>query len=335
MRMDTGFGDFAVSCFSRVGEGLGRGMSLPRSLARSHMSGRSREVLSLSLGGGSLKLLACRDHRVLGWGITPITRGLLREGFVSDSEGFAGVIREMLSEKGFSRRWRAIASLPAFHSVCSLMEVPNSRDVRSDIVIPQQAKRQMGYSAENSLLFWQRLKKTAARQQFLVLSVPREPVITLFDAIKLAGLHITDIEPCSFSLARAVNQPNAIIVSVEMSSLDIVVIVDAIPVATQSRFLVNEPLNDDMFRLNITDAIANTIVSYDDAHPGRPLPADIPLCLVGSALPLYPDIVSVVKANSRNPILEFSPPILHSEDFPVGEMAVNIGLALREKYRRR
>ncbi len=289
----------------------------------------TRGLLTLSLEGTSLKLLASRGNRVLAWFTTPINPKFLKGGFVADPQGLASVIRAATSEKGFSRRHRVLASIPAFHSVCRTLELPNLPEVRADVAIPQQARRDFGYSAENSILLWQPLASVGGRPRFLVVSAPREPIITLVETLRLAGLHPDRIETVTFALSRAVNQPQAIIVAAEPNGLDSIILKDGIPLATRSTFLGEGPQDSGSLTTLVTGALDTIVSFYNESYPDKPMPPDIPVYLFGSCLSLNPNIVSAVEMDLGRPVSQFEPPILYPEHFLKAEFAVNIGLMLR------
>jgi hypothetical protein len=187
----------------------------------------------------------------------------------------------------------------------------------------------MGYSPEGSILCWHSLGTTAGKRRYLVLSAPREPVITLIDTLKLAGLRPQMIETSSFALVRAVNQPHSIIAAVEPNSLDIVITSESVPVVSQSTFFGEKPVSTDALPSVLTDALYRIITFYNDTMPDRPL-SDTPSYLFGSARSLSPEIAAAFETGLGHPLSEFQPPLLYPPDFPRAEMAINIGLVLKE-----
>lgn len=292
--------------------------------------GGAKSLLSISIEGTSLKLLASRGKRVLAWSTTQINPRFLRMGFVADPQGLASVIREAVSEKEFRGQHRVLASIPAFHSICRTLELPNLSEVRPEVAIPQQARRDFSYSAENSILRWQPLASVGGRLRFFIVSVPREPVITLVETLKLAGLHPDKIETTTFALSRAVNQSDAIILAVEPNSLDSIILRDGIPRATRSTFLGERPPDAESLLTLVTDALDNIVSFYNEGHPDYPLPPDIPVYLFGSSLSLNTNIVSEVETALGRSVSEFEPPIIYPQHFLKAEFAVNIGLTLKE-----
>ncbi|MBI4180960.1 MAG: hypothetical protein HY528_03430 [Chloroflexi bacterium] len=290
----------------------------------------TKNFLSISIEGMSLKLLAGQRAKVSAWVIIPFNPRFLKGGFIANQQGLANVIKTALSKDEFNGRRRVFASLPAFHSTSRILEVPDLRQVRPEVVIPQQAKRDMGYSAENSLLFWEWLNRSGGRQRFFVASVPKEPVITLIETLKLAGLRPDRIDTTVFALSRAVNERQAIIVALEANSIDTIIIIDSIPVSTRSSFLGEGVQNIDSLPTLVTDALENIITFHNESNPANPLPPDIPIYLLGSGVLLNPNIVSAVENTLGRSVAEFKPPILYPEGLPKAELAVSIGLVLKE-----
>ncbi len=288
-----------------------------------------RNLLSVVIEGMSLKLLACRGEKVITWATIPVNPGFLRGGFVADAKGLAGVIRTALGKKQFSGWGRVFASLPAFHSVCRPMELPKLKEVDPKVAIPQQARRDLGYSAENSLLFWWPLPGGIDRQRFLVISVPKEPVTALMETFKLAKLRPDKVETTTFALSRAVNQTQAIIAAVEPYSLDIIIMRDSVPLIIRSTFLGETPRGIETLPELVADALEPVMSFHNESNPDNPLPPDIPVYLLGSAVSLNPNIISTVEGVLGRPVAVFEPPLVYPEDFPKAELAVNIGLVLK------
>ncbi len=289
-----------------------------------------KNLFSLSIDGMNLKLLACQDTKVLGWAMTPLSPGLLKRGFPADSQQLANVIRTAASKTEFRGQRRVLASLASFYSVCKIMELPSLPGVRPEVTIPQQARRDMGYSADNSLLFWQPLKNKDGQRRFVVVSVPKEPVITLIETLKLAGLRPDKIETSVFALSRAVNQSQSIILTVDPYSLESVIVRDSIPLISRSEFAGDTPWSLESLPTLVNDALERIIAFHNESNTDNPLPVDIPVYLLGSAVSLNPDIGSSVSATLGRSIAEFEPPILYPQDFPKGELAINVGLVLKE-----
>lgn len=287
-------------------------------------------LFSLSIDGMNLKLLACQGTKVLGWAMIPLSPGMLKRGFPADSQQLANVIRTAASKTEFRGQHRVLASLASFYSVCKIMELPNLTGIRPEVTIPQQARRDMGYSAENSLLFWQPLKNKDGQRRFVVVSVPREPVITLIETIKLAGLRPDKIETSVFALSRAVNQSQSIIITVDPYGLESVIVRDSIPLISRSEFAGDTPWSLESLPTLVNDALERIIAFHNESNPNNPLPADISVYLLGSAVSLNPDIGSSVSTTLGRSLAEFEPPILYPQGFPKGELAINVGLVLKE-----
>ncbi|MBI2830427.1 MAG: hypothetical protein HYX81_04630 [Chloroflexi bacterium] len=295
--------------------------------ARESLTG-NKNLLSLSIEGMSLKILACRGERVSYWAVTPLNPQLLRRGFAADSKSLANVIKAAMNKSEFRGYRRVIASIPAFHSVCRIMELPNLPGMRPEAVIPQQARRDIGYSPENTVLFWRPLEKKGSR--FFIASAPKEPIITLVETLKLAGLRPDKIEITTFALSRAVNRTEALILDVEPNSLDSIIVRDNMPLVTQSTFWGETPQNPQSLPGLVSDALERIMTFYNDGNPNNPLPSDMPVFLLGSALHLNPDIVSSVESALGRSLAEFEPPLVYEKDFPKADLAVNIGLVLKE-----
>ncbi|MDP2952776.1 MAG: hypothetical protein Q8O76_05625, partial [Chloroflexota bacterium] len=233
-----------------------------------------------------------------------------------DPEGLAGVISNALKKEGLGRQKQVIASLPGLHSLTRIVELPLTRELRPELAIPQMARREMGFSPESNFIFWRPVGVSRLRRRFFVFTAPKEPAATLVETLKLAGLRPVQIETKPFALARAVNQPEAMVVDLESNGLDIVVVRAGLPVVTQSAFLGEEAQEGEALLAIVRDTLDRVVSSYNDGNPDNPLPPGLPYYLVGASFSLNPDLAEALAGVLGHPPSQFTPPLLHPADFP-------------------
>ncbi|MBI2851827.1 MAG: hypothetical protein HYX84_01810 [Chloroflexi bacterium] len=292
--------------------------------------GADRAVLAVSIAGMKLKLLACRGKEVTAWETVDLPAGLMSGGLPSNPPGLAGVIKTTLKRKEFSGRVRVLAALPSLYSVCRIMELPDLPRIKPETVLPQQARRDIGYSAENSLLFWQRLNNQSDGRQFMVVSVPKEPVVAIVQTFQTAEVPLSKLETATFSLCRAVNETDAVILEIDQYGFESTIMRDHIPVITRSQFSGQRPWDAESLPAHVTDALQRIISFHDENNPGSPLSASVPSYLLGSGVSGNPGVIEAANAVLGRPVADFDPPLTYPADFPKSEFAVNIGLVLKE-----
>ncbi len=285
-----------------------------------------REILTLSIEGSTLRILQVVNKQITAWVNLPFNPALLRNGFIANPKGMAQVIQNALVGKGiYSKGVRA--AFPGFQSLSRLITIPRSREVRPDQVIPGEARRLMSVSPEVSYLFWQPMISFPGQQSFFTLAVPKAPLEVFIETLRLTGLRPNRIELKPLVLLKIIDQPNAIIAAVENNSIDIVVVLNWIPMLMRSLYLGEGAITAESGPPRLVAELRRTIGFYNDSNPENPLPLETPLYLCG-ALAAEGETALLVEREigllpgKLDPKLELPP------EFPLGQMAVNLALAI-------
>ncbi len=111
---------------------------------------------------------------------------------------------------------------------------------------------------------------------------------------------------------------------------DVVITKESIPVEHQSQFWGADLVEDTVLVDRLTDIVGRTITTFNETSPEGPLSEDVPLVVCGSPLKRDPDISMRVANNLRRLPAELASPLIFPEDFPVNDLVINMGLALRD-----
>ena len=163
-------------------------------------------------------------------------------------------------------------------------------------------------------------------QEVLVQGVPASLVDTQLAALHSAGINPNVLETKTVALTRVVDRQQAMIVNVEPTSTDVVVVVNGIPrimrtVAQPRDFTPEERAGQ------VAQIVQQTVNYYLDHHIGVWVVEQTPLFLVGS-LADHPVMVETVRSRIEYPLEPFEPSIEHPPHLPTAQYAVAIGLAL-------
>ena len=292
--------------------------------------GGPKEVTTLTIEHGLIKLMVSRGLEVVDHRIVPASPRLFREGLVSDSPHMASLLQRGLQEMG-GRHRRVIGAVPGYQTTLRRLELPNAKGMDPNIIIPSEAQRTLGISLNNSSLAWHRLPGTAAVAHWLVLSATNRSISSLSSTAEGAGLKLAAVELRAPALARAINQPDAICAWVAADGCDVVVVRDWTPITHQCAYWgVGSTIESPDLVNRITEVVESAIVANDLYNPEMAVPADVPVYVTGSLADHRETVAQRVAANLRRSAAELEPPLALPPDFPVDDLVVNIGLALRE-----
>ncbi len=288
-----------------------------------------KEVASLTIEHGVIKLLVCRGLKVLDHRVLLANPRFFREGQVGQTARIAGLIANVLPGMAGSFQ-RVVGAVPGFQNTLRLLELPRAGGLNPNVVVPQEASRAMRVSLETYHLSWYRRPDRLDRTRWLVLAASRRSITSLVDTARMAGMGVTTLELRPFALARAINQSDAVIAWVAPDGCDVVIVKESVPVEHQSLFWGAELVEDPVLVDRLTEIVGRTIAAYDTTSPEGPLPEEAQLYVCGSPIGRTPDIARQVAANLQRPAEELTTPLDCPADFPVQDLIINIGLTLRE-----
>ncbi len=288
-----------------------------------------RQVLALTIEQGAVKLVIAQRQRVLDYRLQPVNPAFFREGLPAQPGRVARVIAGAVKEFGRPIR-RVVAAVPGFQSMLQVLELPKAHGLDPREVIPREAARAMGIPLERSVLRWHRLPDWQDRTRWLVVAAPRRSVEVLLETAHQAGLAVHALELRPFALARTVNVPDAIVAWLGTDGADVVLVRHAAPVAYQSVAWEVEVTEGAVLVERLAQMVEQTLARYEASSPEGWVADDVPLFVCGVPAGLEGEVGPGVAANLGRELQVLRPPVEATEDFPVHELVINLGLALRE-----
>ena len=295
----------------------------------------ANRIVSIDMDSSAIRVLELRDNRVRQWVSAPVEPGLMLNGTLTDPSAVGSRVREVLDGSGITgggiNGKRVISSLSGLFSVYRLidMEEPAERTGETLLQTVRNAVPEQGLT-----LRYQHISPDdpgSLDHKILVLGSPPARVDAQVEMIDSAKLTPTAIETKGIALARAVDTSPGIIVNVEQTSLDIVVVSESLPEIMRTLAMPPDLQPKDRASL-VTRALEQTIAYYHDRNSHEPLPADTPLFIVGPEAGEQ-SVWEAVQAEIGYPLTEFIPGVEHPPQFPASHFAVNLGLAQRDQER--
>jgi type IV pilus assembly protein PilM len=146
--------------------------------------------------------------------------------------------------------------------------------------------------------------------------------------LRKAGLnpYLMDLKP--LALARTITEPKAIIIDLQPTSFDIVVMAEGVPQVVRSLSLTRQALMEEKVPV-LRDELGRAITFYNSSHMDKPIDAAVPLLVCGE-LADQPDTWKLLLGRQERPVQMLPLPMETPEGFPSGQYVTNIGLALKE-----
>jgi type IV pilus assembly protein PilM len=288
----------------------------------------SKKVVTLYIDDTSIRLLVTDGKSIIERAHSPLETGLVEGGIIVNEEEVASRIVQLLEDRRV-RTKKVIVGLSGAHSLTIVLNLPQLADNLLAEAVMREAARVLPVPLEQLYLTWQTIPAAERKIRIFVIAIPRDAADALLKTLQRAGLtpHMMDIKP--LALARMVHEPNAIIVDVQPTEYDIVIIGDGvpqpirtIPIPPEDRLSWNGKLP------MITDDLARTIEFYDSKNPENPLVPSVPIYVSGE-LADEPEICQSLSDRLGRSVMRLSLPVSYPLGSYPSRYTVNLGLAIK------
>jgi type IV pilus assembly protein PilM len=289
----------------------------------------SKKVVTLYIDDTSIRLLVTDGKNIIERAHSPLESGLVEAGIVINEEEVAARIVQLLDDQQI-RTKKVIVGLSGAHSLTLVLHLPQLSDNLLAEAVMREAARVLPVPLEQLYLTWQTIPAAERRIRVFAVAIPRDAADALLKTFQRAGLtpYMMDIKP--LALARMVNEPTAIIVDVQPTEYDIVIIGDGlpqpirtIPIPPEERLSWNGKLP------MITDDLARTVEFYDSKNPENPLVPSVPIYVSGE-LADEPEICQSLSDRLGRSVTRLSLPVSYPLGSYPSRYTVNLGLAIKE-----
>jgi Tfp pilus assembly PilM family ATPase len=287
----------------------------------------TRLSVGLTYEGGLLKLLVCEGSRVVSWETIPFDPRIATGPTVAEPYNLGRLIRDAFARRGLPR-WRVHCALPGFGALSRVIEVPRTTPRDRRRVVLAEAMRALGVSPGRHYVYWQVVDEQGDNQLVFVLAVPRDGMRSLIEAMRAAGIRPRTVDITPLALARGIGQPDAIAVELDPHGIDLVVVLDDIPLVVRS-VAFEQAMTLEEAQQAALDLVATELRRYEDVYVGSRVDRSVPIYLAGD-LGAGLRVADRFRTTTGHPVGRLAPLLDYPEEFPVGEYLTNIGLILKE-----
>jgi len=285
-------------------------------------------VITLEISSTDIRLMEVQGGKVTKWASRSLASSVLEEDVVLDSQALSDAVKQLMSSSGTSGK-NIIASVSGLYSLSRIVMVPAPLGVAvTQQMVLEAASEVMPLTEEELYFSWQTIAPAEGGQRVLVVGMPRDVVDSEVLALRAVGLNPRLLDLKAMALIRAVNREQALILNIEPSSFDMVLVVDGVAEVMRTTAWQEGELSVEDEAERLTAALELTVGFYNSHHPGFPLDPATPLFVTGQ---MSGDLALMEKIRNRveYPIEPLTPPLEYPAHLPVAQYAVNIGLALK------
>ncbi len=286
-----------------------------------------KDVLTLSIEGDGVRAMQTRGRQVVRFASQAVRSGCVVDGLVRDLQEVGGAIDELIAEGKFAHG-RVVVAISGMRAISRIILLPKMQPSLLAGAVSREARRELPVPLEEVYLSWQALGERDGQQEVFVVGVPRELLDAAAQALAAGGLRADAMDLKPMALARAVNQPNAIVACFEDDNLEAALVQNGVPVVMRAVAPLAETHTAADRLTRLIEELTGTVRFYNDSHKDAPLASDTPLFLVGSAA--SPALRESVESSLTYPVATPEPPFRLPPDFPVALYTVNLGLAMKQ-----
>lgn len=218
-------------------------------------------------------------------------------------------------------------SLRHRRAILRLLNLPDVPDKMLGEAVRREARREFPLSPDELYLSWRKIDTSSMGQGgVFAVGIPRSAVDICVNVLKKAGLKPLSLDLKSLALARAVHQQDVMVLDMEPSADQLILLHDFVPCIVRS---LNRPAQASLSE-EATQLMSEIqrVINYCKNNM-RTASSDIEprLCLVGSSSKI--DQLAPI-LEKRLEIVDPRPPVTVPEDFPLSVYLANLGVMLKE-----
>jgi len=288
----------------------------------------AKKIVSLYIDDGSIRLLLTDNKRIKKWAYLPLEPGLVKDTVIIKETELATEIQKLLRAQKIKAK-KVIVGLSGRLCLTRHITLPQLPKTMLAEAVMQEAKRTLPIPLEQLYLTWQVIPGWGSKTQVFLVALRRKTADAMLTTLHKAGLrpYFLDLKP--LALARVVKERTAIILDVQPTEFDIVIMAEGIPHPVRTVSFPSEALTWQEKLPMIKEDLDRTIKFYNSNNEDKPLTPSTPIFVSGE-LVNEPELRLLLSDELGYPVLLLSSPLQCPEGFALSHFMVNIGLALKE-----
>ena len=261
----------------------------------------------------------------------------MSQGLIKNTTAAADIIKSTIKELKGSRA-NLVSCISGQRAVHRIMRIPEIPENLLEETIQRKARQEFAIPVDDSDLSWRIITRSDNQILLYVLAVPRSIVDQHVEILKIANIKPRVMDIKALALQRLVNQDTALIVNLEEASMDVIIIVNHIPLLIRTIPLDTGDLTGEAKIDLLSQELARTTKYYNESNKKNRLPEDTPLYLSGALfssvglaarLEEGTNLIGRFQARTSYPLKRPESDLNLPEKFPLLRYAVNLGLALK------
>lgn len=183
---------------------------------------------TLYISNVNMRLMITRGRRIIKLADMPLDTNLSEIDTPEKEAHLVEKIKYLFKSNRISNR-KIILGISGLHCLTRPITLPELPNAMLNEAVIREARRVLPVPVEQLYISWQTISISGGKLQAFIVGIPRHIADTVLKIVSQAGFkpYLMDVKP--LALARLAKEPNAIIVDVQSSEFDIIVMTNSIP----------------------------------------------------------------------------------------------------------
>ena len=284
------------------------------------------DIVTLYIDDVSVRLLVINSNRIRKWAEIKLEPGLIEDGVVLNETEVANRIRQLIKTQEV-RHKNIILGYSGLHSLTRPGTLPQLPKTMLSEAVLREARRVLPVQLDQLYLSWCILPGPKSRTRIFLAATPRKTADSLIKTIKAAGLNPTRMALKPLALTKALPENTAILIDIQPSEFDIVIMVEGISQPVRTVTFPNGELTSAQKIDLIASDLDRTIKFFDTNNPEKPLDVTAQIYVSGELIG-QPELQAALAKKAGRKVIPLTTLLKGAEQVDTGRYMANIAMAL-------
>jgi type IV pilus assembly protein PilM len=288
----------------------------------------AKQIVSLYIDDNSLRLMVTNGKKIKRWAESPLEPGLIENAAVIKETEVIAKIKQLFKVEGAKTK-NIVLGMSGFHCLTRPITLPQFPKAMLDEAVRREAERALPVPLDELYISWQTIPGPKGQTRVFLAAIPRRIADPLLKVLLQAGLKPSFMDLKPLLLARSIREETAVIIDVQKSEFDIVIMVEGVPQPIRTVPFADDALSWQEKLVLIRDELERTITFYNSNNPETPLVSSIPIFASGG-LSNELELCQALSDEIGRPVSLISSPLNCPDGFDPSLYLFNIGLFLQK-----
>jgi|GEM_PF-359620 type IV pilus assembly protein PilM len=284
----------------------------------------ANQIVTIYVSDTILRTMVSDGKQILEWAEMQLEPGLIENNSIVEEEAVSEKLKQLLGIQSVKAR-KVYLAINGIRCLTRPVLLPKLPQEILDEAVRREAARLLPIPLEELYLSWQTIPGPEDKTNVFLTAIPRGIVDPLMKVMAQADLNPVFMDMKPLLLARMTQEETAILVDVQGTDFDIVVMMYGIPQPIRSIPFPGDSMSWEEKLPIIKDELDRTITFYNTNNPETPIENNVPVYLSGQ-LGDESEFSRMLSEETQRKVILIPSPIETPEGFDSSVYMANISL---------